>query len=742
MDELKVYTNKNIGSFLSIPASKIAKTNNLEDSIYFSRHLNKLRNKSIDELRGTKHYKSKTQQYAKSLEGIDTTSLKDMSTKLKLNIKMYNPLAKTTDTKYKEGGSVRKSYKTIELLQVSKNSFKPMLFLGGTPNAAARSFIGFRKGTSRNMTRPDYSIKPQRQQTHSLTSQDVLQKSEIKESLVKDFIRLIKSIKGQENPNALLSDFISNPMYDELHSLWDPTKMIFEDVDDLENDDDQNGGIQVGGFLDGLALNAATFSQIYEGIKIIVPTAIMLIKLTGKFAFFIVQVPPNLIKQQEKNLFMVLHAEIGSKNVINYHSAKAVGVFLSKNEAQNIKSLRVHHRTFLWWFSKISGNPQKWAESIGNQLRTDVQISPDKFNKLKEKPSQERNKLLQNLKLQFADNKRMLGYLELVSNDQMDSDLWVKFQGYASIPRNAISTAKSNETINSIVGMLFLMVFFLSIFLILNYKPFDYGRTNIHRKFLRDKSVQNVVEAMEEQTTLVVDQSKKSLQEYYYGAGKYIYEIYDEGVNDTIEELNLSGNIKVSIICQLTMWVNKVRNMNINFFSAENEAALTAQMVSFDDRKNQLASYPDPKTQILSEALSQFDKTFGLYGQTRAQEAVKDKCIWELSKSHKLWQDYKISSIIYGDYIKDKDKRAELIKSMLANTLRCEVLLNDKYRDIVRTEVRVKYNGKYYGFDALRKLSNIDGLAIEELKQLAKSRNYLRERFGFGESPLMALPST
>ena len=71
-------------------------------------------------MRGTKHYKSKTQQYAKSLEGIDTTSLKDMSTKLKLNIKMYNPLAKT-DTKYKEGGSVRKSYKTIELLQVSKN---------------------------------------------------------------------------------------------------------------------------------------------------------------------------------------------------------------------------------------------------------------------------------------------------------------------------------------------------------------------------------------------------------------------------------------------------------------------------------------------------------------------------------------------------------------------------------------------------------------------------------------------
>ena len=270
MNDLKVYTNKNIGSFLSIPASKTAKVNNLEDSIYFSRHLNKLRNKSIDQLRDTEHYKRKTRQYATSLEGIDTTSLKDMSTKLKLNVKMYNPLAKTADSQCVQGGAARKSYKTIELLRVSKNSFKPMLFLGGDSKTAAKSFVQYQKYQNQRpprnyrgstTTSPKISslrtkVTPQRQlqsraaanfpDTNTNTGTNNNATKKIFDSLMKDSKQLFTVLNGDADftPDNFPLGIFSNPLYKDFQSHWDPRTMIFEEVKEVDEGqgDEQRGG--------------------------------------------------------------------------------------------------------------------------------------------------------------------------------------------------------------------------------------------------------------------------------------------------------------------------------------------------------------------------------------------------------------------------------------------------------------------------------------------------------------------
>ena len=725
MDELKVYTNKNIGSFLSIPASKIAQSNNLEDSIYFSRHLNKLRHKSIEELRGTKHYKSKTQQYAKYLEGIDTTSLKDMSTKLKLNIKMYNPLAKT-DPKYKEGGSVRKSYKTIELLKVSKNSFKPMLFLGGTPNAAARSFIGFQQPRlARNAIGPGAVVKPLKRQAHSVVSQNQIPgyNPEIKESLINDFVKLVKAVKGEEDASVLLSEFMSNAMYDKLFSQWDPTNILFEDLDDLENDNDQlgGGGVPITSIVRMLpkiinyALSVLPELDLEPLITLGTLVSKAGIKAGLKSGIFILRIPEHLIKRQEKNLYMVLLAKADEKG-FTYKSVRAVGVLLSKNKPENIKSLGLSQRTLLKWFSFISGSPEKWAFSIGNQLRTDIKISIEDVDVLKGQPSTDKDRLLQKLMNQFSEDLVMSRYLKMVAEGDMDPEIWNRFQAYASISDASRSTANSNDTINSIVGILFSTIFASIIMLVvyLDYKlrnldGLDHSRP-LPRRFLRQPGFETL-ESLEKQTLSVVDTVSSDLKTHFYKLGEFTKQVYQEGIEDTINKYNLKRNFIAGLFVSLSQFmVNYAMQGNL---SQEQGLSISTHVVSYDG----------PKPTPLTEALSNFNKMYG-WDKTEIQEAIRDNCIADLSYYNKVYPEYQG---FFGMFRNEKELD-RLARGMISTTLKCEMFLNGKYKQAVHA-TNIKYKGKYYGSKALLRVSGVNVEAIELLEEvlpLAQNSNLLR----------------
>ncbi len=726
MDELKVYTNKNIGSFLSIPASKIAKTNNLEDSIYFSRHLNKLQNKSIDELRGTKHYRSKTQQYAKSLEGIDTTSLKDISTKLKLNIKMYNPLAKTYP-KYKEGGSVRKSYKTIELLQVSKNSFKPMLFLGGTPNAAARSFIGFQQPRlARNAIGPGAVVKPLKRQAHSVAVQNQIPgyNPEIKESLINDFVKLVKAVKGEEDVSVLLSQFMSNAMYDELFSQWDPTNMIFEDLDDLENDNDQlgGGGVPIDSIVRMLP-QIIQFSR--QNLEMITP----IVKFGKKAAIHIIGIPQYLIKQQEKNLYMVLLAETDEKG-LTFNSMKAIGVLLSKNKPENIKSLGLSQRTLLKWFSLISGDPKTWARSIGNQLRTDIKISIEDFDVLKGQPSKDKDRLLQKLMNQFSEDLLMIRYLKMVVEDDVDPEIWNQFQAYASTSNASRSTANSNDTKNFwMFSIIFASIMILIVYL--RYKVLEWdGKLRewdgldhsqpLPRRFLRQPGFETL-ESLEKQTLSVADTVSSDLKTHFNKLGEFTKQVYQEGIEDTINKFNLKRNFLVSLFVSLSQFgVNYAMQGNL---SQEQGLAISTHVVSYDG----------PKPAPLTEALSNFNKMYG-WDKTEIQEAIRDDCIADLSYYNKVYPEYQGH---FGMFRNEKELD-RLARSMISTTLKCEMFLNGEYKQAVHATNK-KYKGKYYGSKALYRVSG----AIEKTDKAIEAIDLLEQVLPLDQnSDLLRLPST
>lgn len=506
MDELKVYTNKNIGSFLSIPASKIAKTNNLEDSIYLSRHLNKLRNKSIDQLRDTEHYKSKTQQYAESLKGIDTTSLKDMSTKLKLNMKMYNPLAKTTDSKYKEGGSARKSYKTIELLQVSKNSFKPMLFLGGNPNAAARSFIGFQQP---RMARGRVAVKPFRQQTPTQMRDTSVADINITDSLMKDSQKLLEFLKGGLDMSNIPLDILRNPLYEELYSNWDPRTVVFEEDMGIN----KKGGKQQGGVLYEQVIYGAITKEIFDNIKKIrlehikkmvqkvregsqpVRNAVIrgtnvifkLFELKDEFMTKLGYPPLGT----QKKLYMVL-ANITDENEINRKSVNElskspptykttswpVGFFVRDKKnislTESTISLQVQESLYFKWYSMIVGGiwsgKKDWILAIGNHMRKDYKLTLEEIESLKKGDENVIKRLENRLKTpgdKLQGDVRIKVSLNNIRNRKMTEEDWIQLQNYSSIPVKSTDAANRIKISNNVLLLLFLLWGLMVILLIL-----------------------------------------------------------------------------------------------------------------------------------------------------------------------------------------------------------------------------------------------------------------------------------
>lgn len=137
-EHIKKYKNKNIGEFLSIPISLIDQSSVL-DTIYLSLHFDKLRVKSVTDIRGSKHYASTIDKWTTKLNGVECSNLDKVAEALKVNIKVFNPLAVESHSQIVlSGGTKTKSNAT--LLKVKSGVYKP-INIGGTSEALAQPHI-------------------------------------------------------------------------------------------------------------------------------------------------------------------------------------------------------------------------------------------------------------------------------------------------------------------------------------------------------------------------------------------------------------------------------------------------------------------------------------------------------------------------------------------------------------------------------------------------------------------------
>jgi hypothetical protein len=109
------------------------------DVLYFARYFRKLKNKDIDELRQSPHYRKIMQKYATSLvdHSVHSDNISEFESALKYNIEVFNPLVQKNQ---QNGGAStkKKSYHTVQLLKIGKGKYKPIFHLGGSTAALAR----------------------------------------------------------------------------------------------------------------------------------------------------------------------------------------------------------------------------------------------------------------------------------------------------------------------------------------------------------------------------------------------------------------------------------------------------------------------------------------------------------------------------------------------------------------------------------------------------------------------------
>ena len=126
--DLKVYKNKNLGQFTSIPIKLIDDSSPL-DSLYLSTHFHKLRSKPVTHVRKSKHYASTVKDWEKKLDSVDASDLETVAATLGIDVEVFNPLASSeSQTSFSGGG---RSKRSAQLLKVRKNVYKPMRREGG-----------------------------------------------------------------------------------------------------------------------------------------------------------------------------------------------------------------------------------------------------------------------------------------------------------------------------------------------------------------------------------------------------------------------------------------------------------------------------------------------------------------------------------------------------------------------------------------------------------------------------------
>lgn len=124
INDFKLYKNKHIGKFLSIPAKSVGSP---LDSLYLSTNFHKLRAKPLAAIRESKHYSSTLASWEEKLKlnRVDTTDIAAVAKTLGFNVEVFNPLASSQQQTLFSGGG-RSSKRVAQLLKVKKGTYKPM----------------------------------------------------------------------------------------------------------------------------------------------------------------------------------------------------------------------------------------------------------------------------------------------------------------------------------------------------------------------------------------------------------------------------------------------------------------------------------------------------------------------------------------------------------------------------------------------------------------------------------------
>ena len=145
MTVLKEYNNKNVGKFLSIP-TKTYENGDVLDALYFSKYMRSLLSSSVEEVRSSKHYQNTMNKWTSMLSDVDVNDFNSVESKLRLNINVFDPLK--TEMQMQGGRVAKESYKTVELLKVGKDKYKPMMKVTG---GLGQMFQNIRNNNSCNL---------------------------------------------------------------------------------------------------------------------------------------------------------------------------------------------------------------------------------------------------------------------------------------------------------------------------------------------------------------------------------------------------------------------------------------------------------------------------------------------------------------------------------------------------------------------------------------------------------------
>ena len=122
MAETKLYKNKNLGEFKSIPL-KLVDESKAVDSLYLALNFKKLNTKPVADVRKSKDYASTLSAWEKKLEGVDMSDLNIVAQKLGYDVEVFNPLSPKARILFSGGG---RSKRTAQLLKVKAGVYKPM----------------------------------------------------------------------------------------------------------------------------------------------------------------------------------------------------------------------------------------------------------------------------------------------------------------------------------------------------------------------------------------------------------------------------------------------------------------------------------------------------------------------------------------------------------------------------------------------------------------------------------------
>lgn len=236
MTVLKHYKNKNIGEFISIP-NKDYESNDVLDTLYFSKYMKKLVSSSIVDVRKTDHYENTMNKWKEVTNDVDLTDLSSVESKLRLNINVYNPLK----SEMQGGGTMKESYKTVELLHFGKNKYKPMMKITGgitmfkglrMPNLFRSSRNRNNKYAVPNSKLPRVNAGPLR----NIVVEELVSGQSKRDSAI---IRFVKSLQSyRKGRKSLMKNYKTDEYYEEVLPY-----VIFYDKSEFQS---QEGGGTVG----------------------------------------------------------------------------------------------------------------------------------------------------------------------------------------------------------------------------------------------------------------------------------------------------------------------------------------------------------------------------------------------------------------------------------------------------------------------------------------------------------------